>query len=195
MTRKAVRNRHMRGKRYHYKNLTFLVASLCIAYALSGNETFHSYLLHLGNLGYVGAFISGILFVSTFTVAIASLILLVLLEGYSPWEIGLIAGAGAVIGDLIIFRIIKDDLKKEIVSLYNFVDHNNHLRKVFHSRYFSWTLPVIGAILIASPLPDEIGVSLMGLSKISTIRFVILSFVLNATGIFLILSASLFIKP
>src|SRR3989344_5750951 len=143
MTRKAVRNRHMRGKRYHYKNLTFLVASLCIAYALSGNETFHSYLLHLGNLGYVGAFISGILFVSTFTVAIASLILLVLLEGYSPWEIGL----------------------------------------------------VVGAILIASPLPDEIGVSLMGLSKISTIRFVILSFVLNATGIFLILSASLFIKP
>ena len=71
-------------KSYKYKNLTFLFLSLLLALYLFRNESFHSYLLHLGNFGYIGAFIGGILFVSTFTVATATLILLVLAEGLNP---------------------------------------------------------------------------------------------------------------
>src|SRR3989338_2735226 len=182
-------------KSYKYKNLTFLAISLFIAFVLLRNETFHSYLLHLGNLGYIGAFISGILFVSTFTVALATLVLLVLSEGLSPIDIGIIAGLGAVIGDVVIFRFVKDSLAQEIGSIYNLFDHNHHLKKVLHTKYFSWTLPVVGALLIASPLPDEIGVSLMGLSKMKIPQFLLLSFVLNSIGIFLVILASTVIKP
>jgi len=57
-----------------------------------------------------------------------------------------------------------------------------------------WTLPVIGAIIIASPFPDEIGVSLVGISKIKTYQFLLVSFILNAIGIFLVVSASAVIK-
>ncbi|MEK7159994.1 MAG: hypothetical protein AAB702_00755, partial [Patescibacteria group bacterium] len=71
----------------------------------------------------------------------------------------------------------------------------NHLSKILHTRYFSWTLPVIGAIIIASPFPDEIGISLMGISKISTYKFLITAFFLDFIAVFLIVSASLFIKP
>ena len=105
-------------KSYRYKNLTFLFLSLLLALYLFRNETFHSYLLHLGNLGYIGAFIGGVLFVSTFTVATATLILLVLAEGLNPIEIGVIAGAGAVVGDVLIFRFIKDGLTSEVKFLY-----------------------------------------------------------------------------
>jgi hypothetical protein len=56
-------------------------------------------------------------------------------------------------------------------------------------------LPVIGAIIIASPLPDEVGISLMGLSKISTPKFIFISYILNSIGLFLIISASVVIKP
>ncbi len=181
-------------KSYKYKNLTFLFLSLLLALYLFRDETFHSYLLHLGNLGYIGAFIGGILFVSTFTVATATLILLVLSEGLNPIEIGLIAGAGAVIGDVLIFRFIKDNLTSEVKSLYAQV-RGRHLTKVAHSRYFSWTLPVIGALLIASPLPDEIGISLMGISKMKFYNFLLLSFVLNSIGIFIVITASTVIKP
>ncbi len=181
-------------KSYKYKNLTFLFLSLLLAIYLFRNETFHSYLLHLGNLGYIGAFIGGILFVSTFTVATATLILLVLAEGLNPVEIGLVAGAGAVIGDVLIFHFIKDGLSGEVRSLYNQVS-GRHLTKVIHSRYFSWTFPVIGALLIASPLPDEIGISLMGISKMKFSNFLVLSFVLNSIGIFIIVTASTVIKP
>jgi len=181
-------------KQYHYKNLTVLGLSLIFALFLSQFESFHSFLLHLGGLGYVGAFIAGILFVSTFTVATGIVILLVLAEGLSPIEIGLIAGLGAVIGDLTIFRFIKDNVIEEITPLYNDLG-GKHVTTLLHTKYFSWTLPVLGAVIIASPLPDEVGVSLIGISKLKTYQFLLLSFVLNAIGIFIVVSASSFIKP
>ena len=178
-----------------YKNIVIVVISLVFAFVLSRVDAFHSLLLSLGGLGYIGAFIAGILFVSTFTVATGSLILLILAETLSPIELGLIAGLGAVVGDLLIFRFIKDGLAEEIELVYNKIDGGPHLKKLLHSKYFNWMLPVMGAIIIASPLPDELGVNLMGLSKISTSRFILLSYFLNSLGIFLVVSASVFIKP
>ncbi len=182
-------------KRYRYKNLTFFFFSLVLAFFVYQNETIHSFLLHLGNTGYIGAFFAGILFVSTFTVATGAIILFVLAETLSPIEIGIIAGLGAVVGDFVIFRFVKDDLAREITSIYSKFDRNHHLKKVLHTKYFSWTLPVLGAVIVASPLPDEIGVSLMGISKMTTPKFLLISFVLNAVGIFLVVSASTLIKP
>lgn len=180
---------------FHYKNITLFLFSIIIAFILSRYEPFHNFLLNLGNLGYLGAFLSGILFVSTFTVATGIVILLVLAEKLSPIEIGIIAGLGAVIGDFTIFRFIKDSLTYELTIIYDHVDVDHHFTKVLHSKYFSWTLPVIGALIIASPFPDEIGVSLMGISKMRTYQFLLVSFILNAIGIFLVVSASLVIKP
>lgn len=178
-----------------YKNLIIVFVGLLGALLLSRFEAFHSFLLHLGNLGYVGAFIAGILFVSTFTVATGALILLVLAETLSPIEIGLIAGLGAVVGDMTIFHFVRDNLASEITDIYNHFDRENHLKKIFHSKYFSWTLPVFGSLIIASPLPDELGVSLMGISKTNSLKFALISYILNSVGIFLIVSASVFVKP
>lgn len=181
-------------RHWKYKNLTFLILSFGVALFLSRLQVFHDFLFHLGNWGYFGAFLAGMLFVSTFTVATGALILLILAEKLSPVEIGLIAGLGAVAGDLTIFRFVKDSLIGEIEPLYEKLG-GGHLTKLLHTKYFSWTLPVIGALIIASPLPDEIGVSLMGIAKVKTYQFIIVSFILNAIGIFLVVSASLFIKP
>lgn len=81
---------------WRYKNLTLLALSLVIAFLIAQYEPFHYFILYLGNLGYIGAFVAGILFVSTFTVATGAVILLILAERLSPLEIGVIAGAGAV---------------------------------------------------------------------------------------------------
>ena len=178
-----------------YKNLIILFLSIIFALILSRFEVLHQFLLNLGNLGYIGAFIAGMLFVSTFTVATGAVILLVLAEKLSPVEIGIIAGFGAVLGDFTIFKFVKDGLVNEIQEVYEKIDHNNHLLKLLHTKYFSWMFPVFGAIVIASPLPDEIGVSLMGIGKMKTYQFLILSFILNAVGIFLVVSASKFIRP
>ena len=176
---------------FRYKNLTLFFLSIIFAILLSQHEPFRLLLLNLGSLGYIGAFLAGVFFVSTFTVSTGVLILFILAERMSPLEIGLIAGCGAVVGDFTIFKFIKDNLLKEISSIYDCFG-GTHLSAVLHTKYFSWTLPVIGAIIIASPLPDEIGLCLMGISKMKTYQFLIASFILNAIGIFLVVSLSKF---
>lgn len=183
------------GHQWKYKNITVVFLGIILAIVLSQIEAFRTFLLHLSGLGYVGTFIAGIFFVSTFTVATSVLILLTLAETMSPVEIGLVAGLGSVVGDVFIFHFVKDNLAKEINDIYKHLDKKRHLKKLFHSKYFNWMLPVIGAVIIASPLPDELGVSLMGMSKLSTFKFIVLSYVLNSIGLFLIVSASVIIKP
>src|SRR3989344_8257733 len=178
-----------------YKNILILLLSLIFALILSRFEVLHQFLLNLGSLGHIAAFIAGILFVSTFTVATGAVILLVLAERLSPIEIGIVAGLGAVVGDFTIFKFVRDNLINEIKDAYEHIDHDIHFLKLLHTKYFSWMFLVFGAIVIASPLPDEIGVSLMGIGKMKTYQFLILSFILNATGIFLVVSASKFINP
>lgn len=184
-----MKKNHHKHRQHKYTNLALVGIGLGIALVLSRIESLHTLLLHVGNLGYIGAFIGGMLFVSTFTVATGSLILFYLAETLSPVEIGLIAGAGAVAGDLIIFRFVKDDLVSELTDLYHHFG-GRHFSHLLHTPYFRWTLPVIGALIIASPLPDEVGVSLMGISKMSTLKFILISFLLNSAGIYIVILLS-----
>jgi hypothetical protein len=181
-------------KKHTYTNLLFASIGIVFAILLSRYESFQTFLFSLGDLGYIGAFIAGILFVSTFTAATGILILLVLAEKLVPLEIGLFAGLGAVVGDVTIFQFIKDGLLDEVEDIYHRLG-GRKLSHILHVKAFRWTLPVLGALIIASPLPDELGIGLMGISKIGTLRFIILSFILNSIGIFLVVSASTFIKP
>lgn len=49
-----------------------------------------------------------------------------------------------------------------------------------------WLGPLCGFVIIASPLPDELGLLMMGLSGIRLLWFIPLAFSANAAGIFLI---------
>lgn len=171
---------------FKYKNLTYVLIGLLLAIILSQWQYFQDFLLLLKHLHFVGAFLGGALFVSTFTFGIGTVILISVTETLHPAVVALFAGFGAVLGDLIIFRFIKDRLLQEIRPLYEKIG-GTHLTRLLNSKYFAWMLPFLGALIIASPLPDEIGVSLMGLSEISTKNFIILSFLLNTFGIFFIL--------
>ena len=181
--------------KYKYKNLTLLTLSLIVALFLFKDEQFHRFLLQLNGLGYVGGFIAGMLFVSTFTVASGAIILLVLAEELPFFGLGIVAGAGAVLSDYFIFKTVKNkDFVRELKHLFDFFQ-SERLNHLIHTKYFSWTLPVIGALIIASPLPDELGVSLMGISKMKPIEFLVLSFILNTIGILLVILSASFLKP
>ncbi len=178
----------------NYRNLAIFALSVIVAVVISRLEIFHMFLLSLGELGYIGAFIAGILFVSTFTVATGAVILFVLAEKLPFYILAIIAGVGAVVGDLTIFHFIKYSIIDELKFFYYKLG-GAYCNRVLHTKYFMWTLPVLGAFIIASPLPDEIGISLMGISKMGTYKFIVLSFLLNTIGIMLLLSTSSFIQP
>src|SRR4030067_1204827 len=135
-------------QKFKYKNCFFFLISFLIAIFLFKIPQVQSFLFNLGNFGYFGAFIGGMLFVSTFTIAIGALVLMILANTLSPLEIGIIAGIGAVVGDFTIFRFVKNNLSGELEEIYNKIDTNHHIIKILHTKYFSWTLPVIVAIII-----------------------------------------------
>lgn len=172
-------------KDFKYKYLSLIGVSLIIAAYLAGNQSFHNFLLQLGSLEYVGALIAGVLFVSTFTVAESIVIISILSTNINPVALGLIGGIGAVVGDLIIFRLVKDHLTEELKLLLP-KQEIAYIKSVLKSKYIAWMLPFIGMLIIASPLPDELGVSVLGLSKISETKFIIISFICNAVGILMV---------
>lgn len=147
-------------------------------------------LAFIGSFGYLSALLAGFLFASTFTVAIGGLLLLNLGHSYPPLLIALVAGLGALSSDFVIFSTLRHKIIGHINPVYRKVS-GNHLKKILHTRYFAWSLPVIGAVIMALPLPDELGVSLLSISQIKPWQFLVISYCSHLVGISLVLSASL----
>ncbi|MBI4089579.1 MAG: hypothetical protein HY424_02630 [Candidatus Levybacteria bacterium] len=150
-------------------------------------------LFNLRHIPLIGSFIAGVFYVSASTAALGILMLSDLSKTLHPIEIAIIAGLGGAVADLVIFRFFRNDVLSEITPIYNKLG-GQHLTKLMCHKYLRWSLPIVGAIIIASPFPDELGISLMGISKIKSFQFVILSFILDATGVFLLVSAFSLIK-
>lgn len=166
-----------------------MVLSLLLALLLLRLGTLDSYIGHFGNYGYVGAFILGFFFVSTFTVAPSAAAIFILARDLNPLITALLGGLGAMIGDYLAMRFIKDRLFTELNPILKAL-HIYRPVSIIKSPYFAWLAPVAGAIVIASPLPDELGLTLLGVTKISTAKFLALAFGLNSLGIFIIALAA-----
>lgn len=177
---------------WKHKNLLLFIIGLLLAWFLGQDKWFNDFIVGLGNYGYLSAILAGALFVSTFTIATGALILMTLAKTLSPIELILLAGVGAVLGDLLIFRFVKDEVEDNIAPIYDKIT-GTHLKKILHTKYFGWTLPVIGAFIIISPLPDELGISLLGISEIKTENFLVIAWVSHTIGMFLLVSASIII--
>lgn len=173
-------------RNWRYKNTSMLIISVVVCLLFAKTQVFQDIAHFIGIFGYIGIFLTGILFVSTFTVTPAILMLFNIVDIHHPVETAIIAGLGAVVGDYIIFRFIKDGVFKELLPLFRKMNKRK-VRLIFKSPYFAWLLPVFGAIVIASPLPDELGVSMLGLTKINKWQFFALTYILNTIGILLIL--------
>ncbi|HEY4478659.1 MAG TPA: hypothetical protein VI775_02350, partial [Candidatus Paceibacterota bacterium] len=62
-----------------------------------------------------------------------------------------------------------------------------------HFGFLKWLSPLIGAFIIASPLPDELGVALLGMSKIRIAVLIPLSFTMNILGIYILIFFATFL--
>lgn len=133
-------------------------------------------------LKFIGSFMAGIFFVSIFTAAPATAVFVEIAKVDSLFWMAFFGGLGAMIGDLIIFYFIKESLSKSFLYLIKKLK-TERLYLLAQSKAFRWILPLIGAIVLASPLPDELGVAILGISKIKTSLFAPLAFILNFFGI------------
>lgn len=175
-------------KNYKYKGLTLIFISILLTIFLSKYNFLNEFLFNLRDTPFLGSFLAGILYVSASTAVLGILMLADLAQTSSPIEIALIAGLGGAVADFVLFRFFKGDLINEITPIYNRLG-GRHITRLMYHKYFRWSLPIVGAIIIASPFPDELGISLMGLTKIKNYQFIILSLILDIGGVFLLISA------
>ena len=141
----------------------------------------------IASLGYLGTFIAGIFFAYSYTAAPATALFLILAKEQNILMAGLIGGLGALIGDLVIFSFISISFRDEIrkLSTEKIVVY---LNSKFPYRVKKYLIPIFAGFIIASPLPDELGIALFAISKhISMKIFTLLSFALNTLGIYAIL--------
>jgi uncharacterized membrane protein YdjX (TVP38/TMEM64 family) len=169
-------------KNWRFRNTVGLFIGLVLFFFFLDHPIVVKAISSVGSLGYLGAFLAGVFFVSTFTVIPSTVVLFYIASNMNPWAGALSAGFGAVIGDFLIFSFLKDGVFEEIKPVFKRVT-GERLQKLFETPYFSWFSMVLGALIIASPLPDETGLALLGLSKIKRWQFFLLSFVLNTLGI------------
>ncbi len=174
-------------KRWRFKNTFLLIIILFLVFHFTGTEAGKNLIHIFSKLGYFGSFVAGIFFVSTFTVAPASIVIFKFAQIYNPILVAITAGLGGVVGDYLIFRFLKDNIFHEIRPVFMKLG-GSYIVRLLGTPYFGWLAPVLGAIIIASPFPDEIGVGLMGISKLKNWQFLIITFLLNSLGILTIVT-------
>lgn len=130
----------------------------------------------------IGSVLAGLFFISVFTVAPSAVVLAELAKSGSPWLVALFGGLGAVLGDLMMFLFIRDIFTEDLKEIINHIKAKKFIH-AFGLKRLKWLIPLIGAIIIASPLPDEIGITLLGLSNMKKKTFILLSFIFNFLGI------------
>lgn len=149
-----------------------------------------SYLVsHVSEFGVIGSFVEGFFFTSIFTTAPAIVSILESALYVPAWELAVVGGIGAVCGDLLVFRFVQSSLVEHILRMA-FHPKVMRLGRMIASGPLWWLGPLGGALVIASPLPDEIGLLMMGLSHIRLSQFIPLSFAANAGGIYLMALAA-----
>lgn len=181
----------------HYPKLITLVTCIFAAYALFQFGAFDQLPEFLHGRGYLSVLVAGFLFAYGFTAPFAVAIFIAIAPDINMFLGALIAGFGAFIADLLIFRFIKTSFQDEFDRLKfarfmqwlkNLCD--NHLSERI-KKYVLWTF---SGFLIASPLPDEFGVTILsGFTDINKRLFSIISYSLNTCGIFLVLLGASFL--
>ncbi|MFZ2555763.1 MAG: hypothetical protein WAZ27_00090 [Minisyncoccia bacterium] len=175
-------------KKYQHlvRDAALLVASILFALWSARTGFAESLVVSAGEYALLASAVAGFFFTSLFTLAPASVALAALGELHPHIQIALAGAAGAVIGDLLLFLFVRDRISDDLTLLFSGRRWST-LRKLMRKPLLHWLLPFTGALIIASPLPDELGLTMMGISRVSMAAFVPISFTMNFLGIMLAL--------
>jgi hypothetical protein len=187
--------KHQIQFRPHYPKLSLLACSVLLAYLLYIQGFFDMLPQYLGGHGYLSMLLGGMLVGYGFTAPFGVAIFIGVAKDVHPLLGAIAGGIGAGIADITIFTFVRQSFADELSSLktsavishiQNWLYHESVPERI--QQYMAWS---VAGLLIASPLPDEIGVAMLsGFTELKTRPFSILCFCLHSVGIFIILAAT-----
>jgi len=177
--------------KFKYPKILLLLVIVILAIILAENQDFNNFAAGLGELSYMGSLIGGILFSFGFTSPFAAAFFIDVIVP-NIFVAALIGGIGAMLGDLLIFKIIRFSFKDEFAK----IRHEKLLKEIKsraqHTigkrimRYISFAFA--GFVIACPVLPDEAGVTLIaGLSHINEKQLALISYACNTLGILVML--------
>lgn len=179
-------------QRIQYPKLILLAISIVLSYVLFREHFFSQIAVALNSHGYVAIAFAGFLFSYGFTAPLAVGFFVELAPQVNIFVAAIIAGFSALLSDILIFHFIRTSFQDEFDRLkLTFIFKKLHQLINYHlgEQIKKYLLFTAAGFLIASPLPDELGVSLLsGFTSIDKRAFVTISFFLNTLGIWVILA-------
>ncbi|MBI4437752.1 hypothetical protein HY631_02270 [Candidatus Uhrbacteria bacterium] len=172
-----------------FKDVCLIFVSIAVAIVLLVTPSVERILTSSMEVEVLASFVAGIFFTSVVTTPAAIVALIEIGTANSPWLVALIGGLGAVVGDLVLFRFVQTHFNRDLEQFLK----TRRLRNVFsfsRFRSFTWLFPFVGGLIIASPLPDELGVTFLGVTKLPMKTFILISYLSNFLGILLITLAA-----
>jgi len=168
------------------QDVVIILLGISLAVLMAKTGFLEKFLVSTQKARIFGSFVAGLFFTSIFTVAPSVVALGEIAQANSIWLVAFFGGMGAVIGDLVIFSFVRDRFSEHLMQLVGKKDTRAVSRAFFKLKMFRWFTFLIAGIIIASPLPDELGISLLGFSKTRMSLFIPFSFVCNSIGILII---------
>ena len=175
------------GLRHLLRDLFIILASIILAVVLVKTEAIKSFIDVAHEYKTVSIIIAGAFFTSIFTLAPASVGLVALNAGSSPLIIASIGAIGAACVDLLIVSFIRKDISEDLNNLSK-TAIKRHFIEAFHFGFLKWAALIIGLLIVATPLPDELGLFFIGLSKIRGWILPVIFYVAHFLGIYALLS-------
>lgn len=176
----------MLDKKHFLKDFGVIALSLLIAIALVRTGLVERLLTSTNELRLIGSFFAGMFFTSVFTTAPAIVALGTIAQSGSVLATAAVGALGSTLGDMLILVLVRDRLSEHLMEHLKASEGWARFMVLIRTRAFRFASFFIGGLIIASPFPDELGISLMGFSKMKTRWFVPLSYAFNFLGILLI---------
>lgn len=166
---------------------SIFILSLSLAWWLVKNGYIRGLIDTILPLKLVAEIAAGVFYTSFLTAPISIAMLVILAEQNNPILTAALAGLGAVLGDFLIVKFFREKISsdlKEISKQFHLQKVNGILQKL----HLDFLTPLIGAIIVASPLPDELGLMMLGASRLTYREIALLSYILNTAGMLLIVT-------
>jgi hypothetical protein len=164
------------------RDTAILILSLFTGFLLWRSGLLTDLLFATSGIPLLNSFVAGALFTSVITVGPATAAIAHLSTTTPLSELIIVGASGALLVEIVMFAAMKDTITRE---LRNAARHSksavaHHL--VFRSKWRLMSV-LLGALIIASPLPDEPGIFLLSLGRPSWQTALIATYALNAAGI------------
>jgi uncharacterized membrane protein YdjX (TVP38/TMEM64 family) len=172
----------IKNKRKVTFDVVVFIVAVAIAFIIATSETFQAFVLQLVPVFIIAELIAGGLYTSFLTVPISISLFSVMAQESSIWLIVFIGAIGATIGDFIIMNVFHKTSQRVQIKSQKW----KHLHK---NRTAKAAMTALGLLCLAAPVPDEVAMSILGITRISIKNFILLVYPAKAFGIFLVVTS------